>query len=76
LSTDILVGHHAHELVATHGGDEREPHPRVASHRFDEGLARPEDAATFSIIDDGECDAVLDAPAGVHVLAFDEHRDG
>ena len=44
----------------------------VPGRRFDERRPRPEQAHGLGVVQDGERDAVLDAPAGVHVLELGE----
>ena len=47
--------------------------PAVASISVAPGRRTPR---ALGVVDDGERDAILDAAAGVQVLALDEHRDG
>ena len=42
---------------------------------LDDRVARAQDAAALGVQHDRERDAVLDAAAGIEVLALDEHRD-
>src|SRR5205807_2696607 len=50
--------------------NERQPNAGVARGGFDKRHARLEHTASFRVVHDGECDAILDAATGVEKLAL------
>ena len=70
------LGHGQDDLVALGGGDEGQRDPGVAGGRFDDGGARLEHAATFSLLDHGHADAVLHGSERVEELALEQYLRG
>ena len=71
LDTEVL-GHHHDEGVALLRADHRKRDPGVATGCLDDGLAGLQESARLCILDDGQCNAVLDRTHRVarELLAF------
>ena len=67
------LGHRENEPVALDGTHEREADPGVARGRLHDHRARAEDSAGLGVLDHGQRDPVLDAPARVGPLELRPH---
>jgi hypothetical protein len=61
----LRVWHHNHASIAACIRHERNADANISGRAFDDDTARPELAASLSIVDHGEGRAILDRPTGI-----------
>jgi hypothetical protein len=81
LQLQHLLGRHLvrddeHDRIALCARDQREPEPRVAGGRLDDGAAGLQLAAALGALDHREPDAVLDRAAGILRFELQQQRAG
>lgn len=75
LFSEDLLGQDAHEAIVPDGRDQCQTHARVAGRGLHQCHPWPQHSAAFSVINNGQCDPVLDTTAGVQVLALGKDRN-
>ena len=69
------VRHYRDELVALGGADHRQCNTRIARCRFNDDLARLQQATLFGVIDDRKCQPILDRCQRIKRFDFDVYVD-